>query len=90
MKKFSIGQNPSSSSGTPFGENSNPQVSARRLARWHWFYEKQDAGLGSYFLDSLNSDIESLKIYAGIHAKQLRNIIVSSQNDFHLRSTIEL
>jgi len=30
------------------------------------FYERQKKGLGNYFLDSLNSDIESLKIYAGI------------------------
>lgn len=31
------------------------------------FYEKQQAGLGDYFLDSLFSDIESLLLYAGIH-----------------------
>ncbi|MFH1096663.1 MAG: type II toxin-antitoxin system RelE/ParE family toxin [Candidatus Desantisbacteria bacterium] len=33
----------------------------------YWFYEKQKEGLGSYFLDSLFSDIDSLQIYAGIH-----------------------
>lgn len=33
----------------------------------HWFYEKQVAGLGTYFLDSLFSDIDSLTISAGIH-----------------------
>lgn len=32
------------------------------------FYEKQQIGLGSYFLDSLFSDIDSLLLYAGIHA----------------------
>jgi len=32
------------------------------------FYERQKKGLGNYFLSSLNSDIESLKIYAGIHS----------------------
>ena len=32
------------------------------------FYERQKRGLGNYFLDSLNSDIESLKVYAGIHS----------------------
>ncbi|OGQ98732.1 MAG: hypothetical protein A2521_12995 [Deltaproteobacteria bacterium RIFOXYD12_FULL_57_12] len=31
------------------------------------FYEKQEAGLGGYFLDSLFSDIDSLQIYAAIH-----------------------
>jgi len=32
------------------------------------FYEKQQTGLGSYFLDSLYSDIDSLQLHAGIHA----------------------
>ena len=31
------------------------------------FYEKQEAGLGNYFIDSLFSDIDSLHVYAGIH-----------------------
>ena len=31
------------------------------------FYEGPEAGLGSYFLDSLFSDIDSLLLYAGIH-----------------------
>lgn len=35
----------------------------------YWFYESQETGVGNYFLDSLNSDIESLKIYAGVHSK---------------------
>ena len=34
----------------------------------YWFYEKQAEGLGTYFLDTLFSDIDSLKIYAGIHS----------------------
>ena len=33
------------------------------------FYETQSAGLGDYFLDSLFSDIDSLQLYAGIHAR---------------------
>ena len=32
------------------------------------FYESQAIGLGDYFLDSLFSDIDSLHLYAGIHA----------------------
>jgi plasmid stabilization system protein ParE len=31
------------------------------------FYESQDQGIGSYFLDSLFADIDSLMFYAGIH-----------------------
>ena len=30
-------------------------------------YERSERGLGSYFLDSLYSDIDSLELYAGIH-----------------------
>ncbi len=37
------------------------------LAEGFDFYEQQQEGLGNYFLESLFSDIESLKIYAGIH-----------------------
>ncbi len=33
----------------------------------YWFYEKQKEGLGTYFMDTLFSDIDSLKIYAGVH-----------------------
>ncbi len=34
------------------------------------FYEKQASGLGAYFFDVLITDIESLHLYAGIHAKE--------------------
>lgn len=34
-----------------------------------FFYEKQQAGLGEYFLDSLFSDIDALLLYAGVHQK---------------------
>ena len=33
------------------------------------FYERQREGLGNYFLESLFSDIDSLRLYAGIHLK---------------------
>jgi len=33
------------------------------------FYESQREGLGRYFNDCLSSDIESLRIYAGIHER---------------------
>jgi len=32
------------------------------------FYESQERGVGEYFLDSISSDIESLRLYAGIHS----------------------
>ena len=43
------------------------------LTDGYWFYEKQQKGLGVYFLDSLSSDIDSLNIYAGIHQKYFEN-----------------
>jgi len=36
------------------------------------FYEEQGTGLGTYFLTNLYADIESLRIYAGIHTKPYR------------------
>ena len=39
------------------------------LADGRDFYERQGAGVGEYFLDSLFSDIDSLALYAGIHRK---------------------
>jgi len=38
------------------------------LAAGFRFYERQADGLGDYFLDSLWSDIQSLRISGGIHA----------------------
>lgn len=38
------------------------------------FYEEQQGGLGSYFLTSIYSDIESLRLYAGIHMKPHKDL----------------
>ncbi len=32
------------------------------------FYERQEPGVGDYFLDSVMADIDSLLLYAGVHA----------------------
>ncbi len=40
------------------------------LAAGFDFYERQQSGLGEYFQESLFSDIESLRLYAGIHVKR--------------------
>ncbi|PCI64263.1 MAG: hypothetical protein COB38_12820 [Gammaproteobacteria bacterium] len=37
------------------------------LLNGYYFYEKQKKGIGSYFLDSLFSDIDSLMLYQSIH-----------------------
>lgn len=41
------------------------------LHRGREFYARQSDTLGDYFLDSLFSDIDSLELYAGVHAKAL-------------------
>jgi len=38
------------------------------LQQGFYFYESQEKGVGHYFLESLFSDIESLRLFAGIHA----------------------
>jgi len=38
------------------------------LKEGYLFYDFQQKGLGAYFLESLYSDIESLKLFAGIHS----------------------
>ena len=43
---------------------------AKEDLREGWcFYKQQRRGLGDYFLDSIQADVRSLTVYAGIHAK---------------------
>ena len=42
---------------------------SRTLADAITFYERQEAGLGAYFLTSMMSDLRSLNIHAGVHQK---------------------
>lgn len=44
------------------------EAASQDLIEGYRFYEKQQAGLGGYFLDALYSDIDSLRLYARIHA----------------------
>lgn len=39
------------------------------LLKGYAFYERQQAGVGEYFLDSLFADVDSLALFAGIHPK---------------------
>jgi plasmid stabilization system protein ParE len=48
-------------------------VAKRDLIDGFHFYEKQGAGLGSHFLTNLYADIESLKLYGGIHSKPYKD-----------------
>ena len=62
---------------------------SQELIDGFWFYEKQSKGLGTYFLDTLFSDIDLLTINAGIHQNILVNIIVRFQKDFPLQFIIK-
>ncbi len=39
------------------------------LARGFAFYEEQEQGVGNYFLESLFSDIDALRLHAGMHRR---------------------
>jgi plasmid stabilization system protein ParE len=43
----------------------------RDLIEGFRFFEAQEKGLGDYFFDSLSADIDSLRLYAGIHTLHL-------------------
>ena len=46
------------------------EEAAKDLDAGRAFYDFNEEGIGLYFIDSLLSDIESLKILAGIHSKK--------------------
>ena len=49
------------------------------------FYERNEPGLGAYFLDSLYSDIDSLQLYAGIHHDPFRQVSPPAVETISLR-----
>lgn len=54
------------------------------------FYESQGVDLGTYFLDSLFSDIDSLLIFAGIHSLQFgKHRLLSNRFPFAIYYTIQ-
>ena len=55
------------------------------------FYEKQSTGLGSYFLTNLYADIESLRLYAGIHRKAYKRFhrLLSKRFPFAVFYTVQ-
>jgi len=55
------------------------------------FYEAQQRGLGDYFASCLRSDIEGLRLYAGIHRVVYRNYhrLLSRVFPFGISYTIE-
>lgn len=55
---------------------------AKEDLREGWnFYEQNAVGLGDYFLDCMQADVRSLKVFAGIH-EMADGFIECWQNDF--------
>ncbi len=55
------------------------------------FYERGEQGIGDYFLSCLYSDIESLKIFGGIHRRVYKNLhrSLSKRFPFAIYYTVE-
>jgi len=61
------------------------------LLQGYGFYEQQDNGLGTYFLDSLFSDIDSLQVFAGIHSLRFgKYCVLAKRFPFAVYYTIQL
>lgn len=54
------------------------QAAQDDLLAGFWFYEAQQSGIGTSFLDSLSADIDSLQISAGVHVKTTADPIYRS------------
>jgi len=50
-------------------------LAERDLIEGFRFYEAQETGLGSYFLTNLFADIESLRLYAGVHEQPFKSLL---------------
>jgi hypothetical protein len=46
------------------------EASEQDLIDGHWLYERQSAGLGDYFVDSVFADIQSLRLYAVLDCRR--------------------
>ena len=66
-------------------------LAERDLIEGFRFYEAQESGLGSYFLTNLYADIESLRIYFGIHERPYKNYhrLLSRSFPFAVYYTVE-
>lgn len=52
------------------------------LSEGYWFYEERAAGLGDYFLSTLEEEIDDLAYQAGIHFKVLDFYFVKHSGRF--------
>lgn len=61
------------------------------LIEGHAYYEDREAGLGAYFLANLYTDIESLRLFGGLHPKPYRHFhrLLSKRFPFAIFYTLE-
>lgn len=60
------------------------------LVNGHFFYERQEPGIGNYFLDTLIAEIDSLQLYAGTHRQKWgKHRMLSKRFPFGIFYTIE-
>lgn len=61
------------------------------LIEGYHFYETQEPGLGDYFLDNLYADIDSLRLFGGLHSKPYRHFhrALSKRFPFAIFYTVE-
>jgi len=61
------------------------------LVEGYGFYERGEQGIGDYFLACLYSDIESLRIFGGIHRRIYKNLhrSLSKRFPFAIYYTVE-
>jgi hypothetical protein len=66
------------------------QAEADLIEGFH-FYETQQTGIGGYFLANLYADIESLRLYGGIHLQPYKNYhrLLSKRFPFAIFYTLE-
>jgi hypothetical protein len=67
-------------------------LARRDLIEGFHFYEGKEKGLGNYFLVSLYSDIESLRVFGGTHRQAYREFhrALSKRFPFAIYYTIEM
>jgi len=67
-------------------------LAKRDLIDGFHFYEDKEKGLGNYFVVSLYSDIESLKVFGGTHRKAYRGFhrALSKRFPFAIYYTVEM
>ncbi len=69
LQKYQIGKNQKKELKGMLIASKILDIAEKDLENSFIFYEKQSTGLGSYFLDTIYSEIDSLSYFGGMHNK---------------------